>query len=110
MDTRVSIHAPREGCDFEAVDLAKALGKFQFTHPGRGATSKRRQVIFDAKFQFTHPGRGATGFTEYNIRPATFQFTHPGRGATSNSAPRRVDNVVSIHAPREGCDRHRRTY
>ena len=35
--------------------------KFQFTHPGRGATGDRLlgDLVFD-EFQFTHPGRGAT--------------------------------------------------
>ena len=36
--SRVSIHAPREGCDFERKSFAFHYNKFQFTHPGRGAT------------------------------------------------------------------------
>ena len=34
----VSIHAPREGCDY--TELLRELREiaFQFTHPGRGAT------------------------------------------------------------------------
>ena len=36
---RVSIHAPREGCDTKLVDTQNASLRFQFTHPGRGATS-----------------------------------------------------------------------
>ncbi len=58
--------------------------KFQFTHPGKGATlvemlsvvdtmsfnsrtlgrvrrSRLKQVSTKYKFQFTHPGKGATG-------------------------------------------------
>ena len=35
-----------------------------------------------------------------------FQFTHPGRGATILVRPCVVTSRVSIHAPREGCDRH----
>ena len=35
---------------------------------------------------------------------AEFQFTHPGRGATLRDIPFPVRFVVSIHAPREGCD------
>ena len=34
----VSIHAPREGCDFNAEGGEVVYAKFQFTHPGRGAT------------------------------------------------------------------------
>ena len=57
----VSIHAPREGCDYqECLSGAKTEG-FQFTHPGRGATYGRCNGRFCVhKFQFTHPGRGAT--------------------------------------------------
>ena len=33
---------------------------FQFTHPGRGATSLSYSVSYQLTFQFTHPGRGAT--------------------------------------------------
>ena len=34
----VSIHAPREGCDSKASSRILSIAKFQFTHPGRGAT------------------------------------------------------------------------
>ena len=33
-----------------------------------------------------------------------FQFTHPGRGATPQARADIIRQVVSIHAPREGCD------
>ena len=103
---------------------------FQFTHPGRGATQGANSAVNAyLQFQFTHPGRGAT---HYNIddfnTDLMFQFTHPGRGATSiclseiflnlsfNSrtpggvrpetfAIRSAVCGVSIHAPREGCDK-----
>ena len=35
----VSIHAPREGCDIEGAISGNYKNMFQFTHPGRGATS-----------------------------------------------------------------------
>ena len=35
---RVSIHAPREGCDYDKRQSVLDVDKFQFTHPGRGAT------------------------------------------------------------------------
>ena len=35
----VSIHAPREGCDISCVESTPLLASFQFTHPGRGATT-----------------------------------------------------------------------
>ncbi len=33
-----------------------------------------------------------------------FQFTHPGRGATDLDRIKQMTPLVSIHAPREGCD------
>ena len=38
----VSIHAPREGCDSAVATLIVVFFEFQFTHPGRGATSSLR--------------------------------------------------------------------
>ena len=40
-------------------------------------------------------------------KPASpsFQFTHPGRGATRGNICLITPTNVSIHAPREGCDR-----
>ena len=78
---------------------------FQFTHPGRGATSAGEQAKQAGSFQFTHPGRGATYLGRTGDDIAKFQFTHPGRGATYSSLLLRCIVVVSIHAPREGCDR-----
>ena len=79
--------------------------KFQFTHPGRGATDKKILKREGVKFQFTHPGRGATRSRTLAMASFTeFQFTHPGRGATNEESANDSAIVVSIHAPREGCD------
>ena len=37
----VSIHAPREGCDYVVDKLCDESNMFQFTHPGRGATGAK---------------------------------------------------------------------
>ena len=59
IDAIVSIHAPREGYDSHLTEsLVKK--KFQFTHPGRGATQLVLLERCLLSFQFTHPGRGAT--------------------------------------------------
>ena len=106
----------------------KSPHKFQFTHPGRGATSLTTSEAEEYLFQFTHPGRGATrayslialmlcGFnsrTPGGVRlvpdsgysgVGMFQFTHPGRGATRKTEMDDEHLEVSIHAPREGCDK-----
>ena len=103
---KVSIHAPREGCDCSSTTTAARswcfnsrtpggvrhtrprgfLGdmEFQFTHPGRGATVCICLFGDNVEFQFTHPGRGATRlFRDFHEGVIKFQFTHPGRGATS---------------------------
>ena len=62
-------------------------------------------------FQFTHPGRGATSpILGGQIPQRSFQFTHPGRGATIWLAIRILLTRVSIHAPREGCDKVAEAY
>ena len=105
----VSIHAPWEGCDFNKSIQSQADIKFQFTHPGKGATQsldspRRHSHCFNSRtlgrvrrkqlkgfsdaieFQFTHPGKGATRPNSIiGTLSKTFQFTHPGKGATSVS-------------------------
>ena len=56
----ISIHAPREGCDSQSSGASAPLSQFQSTHPARGATAAARN------------------FNKYRS--------------------------ISIHAPREGCD------
>ena len=84
----------------------RGVRKFQFTHPGRGATREFVAGMRILKFQFTHPGRGATKCWQASLdRRSRFQFTHPGRGATTRFDAVRPPAGVSIHAPREGCDK-----
>ena len=86
---------------------------FQFTHPGKGATSETKTVgapgpsfnsrtlgrvrqfstlslVFGQVFQFTHPGKGATTKALLNSLPSQFQFTHPGKGATTVTLPTQI--------------------
>ena len=104
--SRVSIHAPREGCDFVAPGILLSRAKFQFTHPGRGATEgfvshlEDREVSIHAPREGCDLRRGLSRWprsrrfnsrTPGGVRPQEirdyqdaikFQFTHPGRGAT----------------------------
>ena len=81
------------------------VSRFQFTHPVRGATqlSSIAQTV-DYEFQFTHPVRGATLSGEVPSLSDAFQFTHPVRGATALQCGLKKHDIVSIHAPRAGCD------
>ena len=57
------------------------------------------------KFQSTHPARGATVFRSLFLKsPAYFNPRTP-RGVRLGRAPQgRIHILISIHAPREGCD------
>ena len=56
------------------------------------------------KFQSTHPVRGATLLRRGQIQIRGFQSTHPVRGATEEEDVMRYNSIISIHAPRAGCD------
>ena len=79
----VSIHAPREGCDYKRDDYEGTDPLFQFTHPGRGATSRMNfSLSLNSSFNSRTPGgvRRTAGALCFDLF------------------------LVSIHAPREGCD------
>ena len=80
----ISIHAPREGCDAMGGGVAWLSLYFNPRTP-RGV---RRA------------GAGCSGGGQ-----PIFQSTHPARGATWRSLDAMEPIVISIHAPREGCDR-----
>ena len=105
LDTPVSIHAPRAGCDKGRVVYDEFRGEFQFTHPVRGATLNYQALSASSTFQFTHPVWGATTYEDSVVRLVLFQFTHPVWGATCCNTYYILSKVVSIHAPRVGCDR-----
>ena len=62
LQSNVSIHAPREGCDLALVSGKSMDLGFQFTHPVRGATCSASLRSASQGFQFTHPVRGATAY------------------------------------------------
>ena len=78
----VSIHAPREGCDAQIGIAMNKARSFNSRTPG-GV-----RPIDDITYRL------------YIL----FQFTHPGRGATEEHVDIGREELVSIHAPREGCD------
>ena len=83
LDDAVSIHAPREGCDCDYQLHSQRYRKFQFTHPGRGATLIIREVHQVAIVSIHAPREGCDLIMVLTFPVAVeFQFTHPGRGAT----------------------------
>ena len=103
---------------------------FQFTRPGRGATTWLRTRGCSLVFQFTHPGKGATSFagesppypqsfnsrTLGRVRPDVLKAVVPATKVSIHAPWEGCDNLdtdyyaaiveVSIHAPWEGCDDH----
>ena len=57
---RISIRAPRAGCDRRQRRGCQRHGRFQSTHPVRGATELAWGNAPGTVFQSTHPVRGAT--------------------------------------------------
>ena len=102
---RVSIHAPREGCDFRLSTFRSSFSSFNSRTPGGVRLQRERRSRQHHKFQFTHPGRGATSFSCLRFCMA-FSFNSRTPGGVRRLRCRCLGRlaVVSIHAPREGCD------
>ena len=84
----ISIHAPREGSDQKAGNVAVNVSIFLSTLPARGATLNRNYAAYTIEFLSTLPARGAT---------------RSGVGMVP------LSGKISIHAPREGSDITSRT-
>ena len=129
----ISIHAPREGCDGPKPRWYPSQGRFQSTHPVRGATSGSFSSRPSFSFQSTHPVRGAThrirvGFLVLGISihapregcdlrvdegihpPERFQSTHPVRGATHRHPRDQRQGQISIHPVRGATAGSRRSW
>ena len=59
-ESDVSIHAPWEGCDLSVVNMALLETGFNSRTLGRVRPTSYIGSLIQAKFQFTHPGKGAT--------------------------------------------------
>src|SRR5699024_5127293 len=77
---------------------------FQSTHPVWGATGRKLHENRRKTFQSTHPVWGATPGAGEKPGAVQFQSTHPVWGATESLDDEECDKVISIHAPRVGCD------
>ena len=98
---------PRGGRLGEVLPLALAI--YFNPRPPRGGRPLREGLVGSAHpiFQSTPPARGATSpSSEISSHFLAFQSTPPARGATSVSVACMVRSIISIHAPREGGDRH----
>ena len=102
----VSIHAPWEGCDCtDALAIVHAIN-VSIHAPWEGC-DPRYQVAWrtELKFQFTHPGKGATKCrSSSSVRLSSFNSRTLGRVRRDAPNLRGAGGQVSIHAPWEGCD------
>ena len=126
-DDRISIRAPRAGCDQAAATKKGFMSEFQSTRPVWGATTIVRRPGNTTRFQSTRPVWGATcGSVTSGTSYPLFQSTRPVWGATMKKAKKAMCNVfqstrpvwgathspasdpgcarISIHAPRVGRD------
>ena len=103
--TYVSIHAPREGCDGRDAYKGDFSSKFQFTHPGRGATL-RHPLFTPSLASFNSRTPGGVRPTEVLVKylPRSVSIHAPREGCDWGVRRSPVQRDVSIHAPREGCD------
>ena len=129
MTNRISIHAPREGCD-SSSPASKTVSHADFNpRTPRGVrhwessrdapacdfnprTPRGVRRAFDrgrvraGGISIHAPREGCDAPTASERRTTwTFQSTHPARGATVGDIVVHGRVAISIHAPREGCDR-----
>ena len=126
-DDRISIRAPRAGCDQAAATKKGFMSEFQSTRPVWGATrspmwrscssryfnprapcgARLLWFKYSTEFIYFNPrapcGARRTEHGEAVIREK-FQSTRPVWGATKAAAGDRPRQLISIHAPRVGRD------
>ena len=106
MTNRISIHAPREGCD-SSSPASKTVSHADF-NPRTPRGVRHWESSRDAPACDFNPRtpRGVRRiFTAIRPSGRSFQSTHPARGATRDIRTLTKESFyISIHAPREGCD------
>ena len=95
---------PVRGATIDFFKSCAPVETFQSTHPVRGATTISSTDRTYTAFQSTHPVRGATTTSTIITGFCRFQSTHPVRGATDGDDGQILVFLISIHAPRAGCD------
>ncbi len=108
-EAEISIHAPRGGCDDAMIEIA-GLVSISIHAPRGGCdpmASKRNRI--QELFQSTHPVGGATRWPAREIGYKSYFNPRTPWGVRPDGQQEKSDTrVISIHAPRGGCDRRRR--
>ena len=100
----ISIHAPRAGCDQQVWLLFQHNQDFNPRTPCGVRRLLRCRGMDRQQFQSTHPVRGAT--SRFGVAPKNFMISiHAPRAGCDVPTIVSFDNFnISIHAPRAGCD------
>ena len=102
---KISIHAPREGCDYYKSKRPSWSRYFNPRTPRGVRLTGISRGDNIAKFQSTHPARGATVFWYQPHIPQFYFNPRTPRGVRQGGETMNITDVkISIHAPREGCD------
>ena len=103
---RISIHAPRAGCDGPSPGYAVCSVQISIHAPRAGCDNANDQPVDRRQCNFNP--RTPCGVRRLAVIPSEyhdrFQSTHPVRGATQPMFITINMHVISIHAPRAGCD------
>ena len=100
----VSIHAPWEGCDVRPACPSRQRARFNSRTLGRVRHAHTAEAREYSQFQFTHPGKGATTSQSHRLDSVSVSIHAPWEGCDGACVCILVLFVVSIHAPWEGCD------
>ena len=102
--TYISIHASREGCDALNPDPIWMHTYFNPRIP-RGMRLYYKDTWDSLTgFQSTHPARDATRHTCATLLDNAISIHASREGCDDTAAIHRLGNIISIHASREGCD------
>ena len=100
----ISIHAPREGSDFEDYK-AEVSGKISIHAPREGSDpSCSSSGAGWCRFLSTLPARGATGLVACANCSRAISIHAHREGSDSPAAAGCIPRPISTHAPREGSD------
>ena len=103
--TRFQSTPPVKAATRRTRHLSRSL-TFQSTPPVKAATIAGKRNISLARFQSTPPVKAATVPGFITVAALRFQSTPPVKAATLCAGNCRGNAAISIHAAREGGDRH----
>ncbi len=124
--SKISIHAPRVGCDTDTAltrcslryfnprtpcgvrpissSVAACKPAFQSTHPVWGATTSHCLSLFRFLISIHAPRVGCDASIRGSLSKSRISIHAPRVGCDLGDAPPTDAQIISIHAPRVGCD------